>query len=128
MEKHEDIGKGFLTTIGKKIREQRIRKGMTQEEVAEKSGLKANYMTGIENGKRNTSLVTLGKLIHALEIEPGELFNLKQQMDLKTNQIESHVMLVAKRSTDEIKTINRITKEIIAVMDKVANIDPPVQS
>jgi transcriptional regulator with XRE-family HTH domain len=128
MEKNEDFGKQFLFIIGKKVREQRILKGMTQEEVAEKSGLKANYMTGIENGKRNTSLITLGKLIHALEIEPGELFDLKQQMDLKTSQIESHIKLVSKRSADEIKTINRITKEIIAVMDKAAIIDPPIQS
>jgi transcriptional regulator with XRE-family HTH domain len=118
MEKRAEQGTEFLVLLGKKVREQRILKGMTQEEVAEKSGLKANYMTGIENGKRNTSLLTLGKLIHALEIEPGDLFDLKQQMDLKTSQIESHIMLVSKRSAEEIKTINRITKEIIAVMDK----------
>jgi len=127
MEKNEDFGKSFLSTIGK-IREQRILKGMTQEEVAEKSGLKTNYMTGIENGKRNTSLITLGRLIHALEIEPGELFNFDHQIDLKTSQIESHILLISKRNADEIKSINRITKEIVAVMDKVANNDPPVQS
>ena len=113
MEKNIESGTQFLFILGKKVREHRIRKGMTQEELAEKSGLKANYMTGIENGKRNTSLLTLGKLINALEIEPGELFDLKQHMDLKTKQIENHIMLISNRNVDEIKTINRITKEVI---------------
>ena len=46
----------------------RIRKerGLTQEALAEKSGLSQQYISGLENGQRNPTIVTLFELATAL--------------------------------------------------------------
>lgn len=48
----------------------RIRKerGLTQEALAEKSGLSQQYISGLENGQRNPTIVTLFELATALGV------------------------------------------------------------
>lgn len=53
----------------------RIRKerGLTQEALAEKSGLSQQYISGLENGLRNPTIVTLYELACALGVSPVDL-------------------------------------------------------
>lgn len=53
----------------------RIRKerGWTQEELAERSGLSQQYLSGLERGKRNPTIVTIYELSLALEVSHLEL-------------------------------------------------------
>ena len=53
----------------------RIRKerGLTQEALAEKSGLSQQYISGLENGLRNPTIVTLFELASALGVSHVEL-------------------------------------------------------
>lgn len=53
----------------------RIRKerGLTQEALAEKSGLSQQYISGLENGLRNPTIVTLFELSSALGVSHVEL-------------------------------------------------------
>lgn len=44
----------------------RKEKGLTQEALAEKSGLSQQYISGLENGQRNPTIVTLFELASAL--------------------------------------------------------------
>lgn len=61
--------------IGDKIREIREKKGMTQEEVAEKTGdMKANYFAKIERGLVNTSPKKLYQIAKALGVDVSEIF------------------------------------------------------
>ena len=48
----------------------RVRKerGLTQEALAEKSGLSQQYISGLENGQRNPTIVTLFELATALGV------------------------------------------------------------
>ena len=48
----------------------RLRKarGWTQEELAERSGLSQQYLSDLERGKRNPTVVTLFELAQALEV------------------------------------------------------------
>ncbi|WP_281257413.1 helix-turn-helix domain-containing protein [Mongoliibacter ruber] len=48
-------------------------KGLSQEELAERSGLNRPYISGIEQGKRNVSLEVMEKLAGALGVGIGEL-------------------------------------------------------
>jgi len=47
---------------------------MSQEELAFEAGLDRTYIGGIENGKRNVSLVNIYKIANGLGIHPGLLF------------------------------------------------------
>ena len=46
----------------------RKEKGLTQEALAEKSGLSQQYISGLENGRRNPTIVTLFELASALGV------------------------------------------------------------
>ena len=67
--KHED-----LKEIGPQIKEIRISKGLTQQQLAEKSDLSLPFINLIENNKRNIFLETLIKLLDVLDISIGDFF------------------------------------------------------
>jgi len=51
----------------------RKEKGLTQEKLAELSGLSQQYLSDLENGKRNPTVVTLYELAQALGVSYLEL-------------------------------------------------------
>jgi transcriptional regulator with XRE-family HTH domain len=53
----------------------RIRRarGWTQEELAERSGLSQQYLSGLERGRRNPTIVTIYELAVALEVSHLDL-------------------------------------------------------
>ncbi len=61
--------------IGRRIKEARQAKGLSQEALSEKIGMSAKYLSSVERGKENPTLDTLIKLADALEVETSELFN-----------------------------------------------------
>ena len=60
--------------FGLRLKTIRKEKGLSQEELAERSGLNRPYISGIEQGKRNVSLEVIAKLSASLEIKISELF------------------------------------------------------
>jgi len=54
--------------IGSRIREFRQSSDLSQEKLALKAGIDRTYLAGVENGKRNISVVNLDKIIKALDI------------------------------------------------------------
>jgi transcriptional regulator with XRE-family HTH domain len=55
------------------LRRLRHAKRMTQEELAERAGLSARYVGGIERADVSASVTVLGRIAEALEIEATEL-------------------------------------------------------
>jgi transcriptional regulator with XRE-family HTH domain len=68
----DDPGVGDL---GKNLRAARKKLGLTQEEVAERSGVQAGEVSRIERGKRDPKVSTLEKLAAAVELPPGRLLD-----------------------------------------------------
>ena len=60
--------------FGRRVRELRVGLGLSQEELAERSGLHRNYIGGVERGERNIGLVNIGRLAAALESRLPDLF------------------------------------------------------
>lgn len=52
----------------------RKKAGLTQEELAERSGLHRTYIGGIEQRRINVSLKNVSKLAEALDVDPALLF------------------------------------------------------
>jgi transcriptional regulator with XRE-family HTH domain len=69
--------------VGGNVRRARAQKGLTQEEFAEKSGFSQQYISDLERGLRNPTVVTLFELAQALEIKPIEL--LRSPRSTRTN-------------------------------------------
>jgi transcriptional regulator with XRE-family HTH domain len=62
-----------LTGFGKALRQARVQAGLTQEALAEVSGLDRTYVSGAERGIRNPSLVTLARLSQAMGLRLSDL-------------------------------------------------------
>ena len=61
-------------TVGKRIRELRNKLGVSQEELAAMVELDRTYITSVERGKRNISIVNIEKLATALNVSLAEFF------------------------------------------------------
>ncbi len=59
--------------FGKLLKKARLKRGFSQEKLAEISKLYRTYISSLECGKRNISLVNLEKLSKALKIKLSEL-------------------------------------------------------
>ena len=59
--------------FGKKVRELRLQKEMSQGDLAKILGVHPTYISGIERGVRNMALKNIEKLAKALSVLPSEL-------------------------------------------------------
>lgn len=59
--------------VGRNLARIRRQKGLTQEELAEISGFSQQYLSGLERGARNPTVVTLYELAQALGVNHVEL-------------------------------------------------------
>lgn len=66
-----------LKHFGEKVRELRIKRGLSQEQLAESSGLHRTYISSLELGKRNVSLINIHALAKALGVTPDKLLKLE---------------------------------------------------
>lgn len=60
--------------IGKIIREERERQGMSQRDFAKKAKIDRKYLTDIESGIKNASIDWIEKVAKALDIPLDKLF------------------------------------------------------
>jgi transcriptional regulator with XRE-family HTH domain len=57
-----------LTSLGKNVRRTRERKSLTQEQLAAKADLDPTYISGIERGVRNPSILSIARIATALGV------------------------------------------------------------
>lgn len=60
--------------IGNRIRQLRVKKGLSQEKLAELSELNTSYIGQIERGEKNPSVDTVYRIASALDVDLPELF------------------------------------------------------
>ena len=61
--------------IGKRVKEIRSSKGLSQEKLALKSNIDRTYITSVENGKRNISIEMIQKICKGMDISIKDLFD-----------------------------------------------------
>jgi transcriptional regulator with XRE-family HTH domain len=63
-----------LLNFGSKVREERLKRDLSQEELAERAGVHRTYIGMIERAEKNITLSNIEKIALALEIEISQLF------------------------------------------------------
>lgn len=71
--------KDVLNRLGQRIRELRLKAGLTQEQLAERADLHPTYLGGVERGERNLSLNNLDKLAGAMQVPLHSLLNFQDE-------------------------------------------------
>lgn len=64
--------------FGHRMKELRLKQGISQEELAFRCGLSKNYISDVERGTRNISLKSIEKIASGFAVEIKELFDFKQ--------------------------------------------------
>ena len=64
-----------ITKFGLRVKELRLQKGFSQEQLAWETGLEFSQINRIENGKINTSISNIFIIAAALGVKPIELLN-----------------------------------------------------
>ncbi len=93
----------FLVSLGKRIQVLREKRGITQEELEEKSGINAKYISAVECGQKNVTVKTLEKIAKGLEIEIYELFLFSEKLESKKATKKAIESLIKE---SDLKTLN----------------------
>ncbi len=68
--------KKTVQEIANKIKEARISKNLTQEDIAKKAGINTNSYAKIERGIQKPKVITLTKILKALEIKSSKILSI----------------------------------------------------
>lgn len=96
--------------IGKRIKEIRKNKHLSQEQLSEMLDISQNALSYIETGENFFSAETLEKLINCLEIEPYELFKF-DHLQSQDNLLDEIIKML-EENPDKIQDIYKITKAL----------------
>lgn len=104
-----------LEKVGKRIREIRKAKGLSQEKLGEECGFTFSYIGGIERAENNVSIKNLEKIANALDVELYELFvDYKDLKKLAGKQalLEGTLNLLTSLDEKELKKAANVLKEV----------------
>jgi transcriptional regulator with XRE-family HTH domain len=59
--------------VGLNLQRLRREKGLSQEELADRAGIHQTYLSGVERGKRNPTVVVLQRIAEALDADIADL-------------------------------------------------------
>jgi len=113
------------SVFGTTIKSKRSELGMSQEELADRAGLHRTYVSDVERGMRNVSLISIEKLAHALGLSVWRLFE-KAANGERVDQVE--ILLVEDEPNDIELTQRafkraRIANPVHVVHDGLAALD-----
>ena len=66
----------FAVKLGEKLRNLRHEKGLSQEKLGFKTKLDRTYISAVERGKRNITIISLRRILKALDISIEEFFQI----------------------------------------------------
>lgn len=66
--------------VGLALKQIREREGLTQEAVAERAGVHITWVTQIERGYRNPTVVSVAKIAGGLDVSVAEVFALAERI------------------------------------------------
>jgi len=69
------MNKSILVQFGKKVREERLKKGISQERLGELAKVHRTYIGMIERAEKNITLTNMEKIAKALSKKVNELIN-----------------------------------------------------
>ena len=69
------IDKRARSLFGKRLRELRVKRGLSQEQLADLAGLHRNYIGNVERGENGIGIDNILLLARTLKVKPAALFD-----------------------------------------------------
>ncbi|OKP93171.1 transcriptional regulator [Paenibacillus sp. P3E] len=107
----------LVKKIGERIRRLRKEMNLSQEQLAERSGLHTNYVGQVERGEKNLTLETLEKVVGGIDLSLEELFRYIGPMKQK-DALSQIVELLIERSSEDQKMALSVLKSVMEWEEK----------
>ena len=69
------MNKNILIKFGDRVKEERLKRGLSQEDLAVKASVHRTYIGMIERAEKNITLLNIAKIANALELGINELLS-----------------------------------------------------
>ncbi len=99
--------------LGKRIKEIRKTKGLTQEKLSEMAGIETSSLSGIESGRFFPSLHLLNKIASILNVELLEFFKFVS-VDVPENIDDEIIKIIAQQNEENKFLIYKIIKSVFS--------------
>jgi transcriptional regulator with XRE-family HTH domain len=97
--------------VGSRIKQMRKVRNLSQEELAEKTGMSSKYLSSIERGLENPTFDAFLRISRALDIPVYELFNYSSQQSQK--EIKNQLIdLISNSDKDRLELAGKIIRGI----------------
>lgn len=100
-------------TVGKRIKEVRKQKGMSQDELAERADLSSQYISQIETGRKKGSLPTYNKLAKALGVSIDELTGSISEGSRVLSDVDLILQDCSKEERELLVEVLRVVKGVV---------------
>ena len=107
----------FYQTVGARIREIRVSKGMTQADLAEKAHLSLPAVSDIENARSKMWLITFARIAEALQVSADDILRLNTPASAASYPVEFAEILEGCTSA-EIESLLKIVKQVKATFQE----------
>jgi transcriptional regulator with XRE-family HTH domain len=94
----------FILEVGRRIKQKRLDKRMTLQELADKSGVSKGLVSQVENGRTIPSLPVMLGIIQSLEIEVSAFFEGLSLLEPTILVNRKKTMLLSKRKTPKVSS------------------------
>ncbi|GEM_PF-1559772 len=102
-----------IPNLGKKLKTFRKAANLTQEQLAEKTGMDTLYYASIEREERTPSLKMLYRICHSLRISPGDLLDIPDAINANDEDLKEIIHIELERLD------SRQTKALLAFIENV---------
>lgn len=104
-------------TFGDKLREARLQKGLTQEQLAQQIGVAKSTLTGYEKGNREPDVFKIKRILEILEVDSDYLLGVSREPEQKEaieNEPEGYILLNAESK----KIVDTLVVQLLELQDQ----------
>lgn len=98
--------------FGRRIRELRMKQGMTQEKLAECAGIDLSQLSRMENGHGNPKFETLERIAGALKVRSHELLDFSQHQSEESPRADI-VTLLDGLNAESLRVVHRLMRYMV---------------
>ena len=109
----------YIETLGNIIRQERLKAGLTQDELAERVGIDPRTILKIENHRGNPKMEVLYPLIRALNIDANLIF---YPDTYDSSALQQFQLFLSQCSPEEILSLHQVCQTVLSVLKSNASI------
>lgn len=91
--------------LGKRIKQLRVMRDMTQEELAEASNVSISFLGNVERGSKNPTVETIYKIANALDVTMSELLSFDTGMQVLEEPTSVELRRLLSEYSDKIQNL-----------------------